>query len=147
MKLASLAVSLLAAASVLPAGAADESTEVGDYVIYHTAYPTDTLSVEVARAYGIVRSKNRALLNISVIRQEEGTTGTPVHAEIDARANNLSGQLKELDLRLIEEGPAVYYIGELPVSDGETLIFDLEIRPADDDRSYEVRFQQTFYAN
>jgi hypothetical protein len=47
---------------------ADESKQkiVDDYTIHFNAVSTDILTPEIARTYDIVRSKNRAFLNVSV---------------------------------------------------------------------------------
>ena len=56
--------------SAQPAAASD--ADIGDHVVHFSAQSTDQLPPEVARAYGIVRSKNRAMLNVSVIDKETG---------------------------------------------------------------------------
>ena len=72
---------------------AENATRTGGYTIHHNALTTDNLPAQVATTYGIPRSKNRALLNLSVIRDEPGTMGTAVKAEIRAVAPNLFGQI------------------------------------------------------
>jgi hypothetical protein len=52
---------------------AENATRTGGYTIHHNALTTDNLPAQVATTYGIPRSKNRALLNLSVIRDEPGT--------------------------------------------------------------------------
>ncbi|MEJ2297702.1 MAG: DUF4426 domain-containing protein, partial [Woeseiaceae bacterium] len=47
--------------------AEDTSADIGDYVVHFSAQTTDQLSPEIARAYNILRSKNRAMLNVSII--------------------------------------------------------------------------------
>ncbi|MCJ7592014.1 MAG: DUF4426 domain-containing protein, partial [Woeseiaceae bacterium] len=42
------------------------SADIGNYVVHFSAQSTDQLPPTVAREYNIVRSKNRAMLNISV---------------------------------------------------------------------------------
>ena len=51
-----------------PWAAAEQSQTFGDYEIHYNALTTDQLSPEVAKAYGIVRSGSRAMLNVSVLR-------------------------------------------------------------------------------
>ncbi len=121
--------------------------DVGDWVIHFNAQPTDMLPAEVAKAYGIERSGNRAMLNVTVMRKEEGTIGTAVSADVSVKASNLTGQLKNMSLRKITEGPAIYYIGELPVANQETLVFEIDVRPEGASESYTIRFRQQFYAS
>jgi len=120
------------------------SVSVGDYTIHFSALSTDELPPEVARQYNIVRSKNRAMLNVSVIRQSDGT---PVTADVGVKAVNLTGQLKNVNIRKIEEQEAIYYIGETPVANSETLVFDIMVTPEGDSTPIEVRFKRQFYTN
>jgi hypothetical protein len=116
--------------SLLPLQAgAENSTQTGGYTIHHNALTTDLLPVQVATAYGLERSKRRGLLNISVIRDEPGTMGTPVRAQIKAFARNLLGQMRTIELREIVEDQAIYYIADFPVTHRELMIFEFEVLP------------------
>ncbi|MEJ2515404.1 MAG: DUF4426 domain-containing protein [Gammaproteobacteria bacterium] len=121
--------------------------DFGDYVVHFNAQSTSVLPPEVARAYGIQRSSNRAMLNISVLRKAPGSPGEPTAAAVDVDASNLTGQLKDLTLREIKEGEAIYYIGEFPVANRETLIFDISVRPEGVNEPFRVRFRQQFYTD
>jgi hypothetical protein len=122
-------------------------SEFGDYVVHYNAQATEMLPPEVARAYGIQRSENRAMLNISVLRKQPGTIGQPVAAKVLVDASNLTGQLKSVDIRQIEEGHAIYYIGEVGVANRETLIFDISVQPEGESEAFRVRFRQQFYTS
>jgi len=78
-------------------------------VLHFNAISTDQLSPEVARAYNIVRSKNRALLNVSIIKDVDGGPGVSQAGTVTATAANLTGQIKNLALREIREDAAIYY--------------------------------------
>lgn len=121
--------------------------EFGDYVVHFNALATSMLPPEVARAYGIQRSSNRAMLNVTVIRKVPGSTGRPTQAVVGVDASNLTGQLKDVEVREVREGEAIYYIGELPVANRETLIFDISVRPEGSTDSFRVRFRQQFYTD
>ena len=121
--------------------------DVGDWVIHFNAQSTNMLPAEVAKAYGIERSGNRAMLNVAVMRKEEGTIGKAVSADVSVKARNLTGQLKNITVRKITEGPAIYYIGEIPVANQETLVFEIDVRPEGAVESYTIRFRQQFYAS
>ncbi len=125
-----------------PAGAT--SADIGDHVVHFNALATDQLPPEVARAYNIVRSKNRAMLNVSIIRNEDGSS---VPAEVSVNTVNLTGQLKNVTMRRIDEGDAIYYIGETPVANRETLVFDISVQPEGATAASEVRFQRQFYSD
>lgn len=125
----------------------ETSQDFGDHEVHFNAALTDQLSADVAQAYGIVRSKNRAMLNVSVLEKRSGQTATPVAAKTSVRASNLTGQLKPLTLREIREGEAIYYIGEVGVANAETLIFDISVTPEGHNAPYTMRFQRQFFAD
>ena len=125
-----------------PAGAT--STDIGDHVVHFSAQSTDQLPPEVARAYNIVRSKNRAMLSVSVL---EEATSKPVAAAVTVKTVNLTGQLKSVTMREINEQDAIYYIGEVPVANRETLIFDISVTPDGRDESSDVRFKRQFFTD
>ena len=68
--------------------AAASSVDIGDHIVHFSALSTDQLPPEVARTYNIVRSKDRAMLNVSVL--EEGTNKA-VTAEVTVKTVNLTG--------------------------------------------------------
>lgn len=121
--------------------------DIGDHVVHFSAMSTDLLQPEIARTYNIVRSKNRAMVNISIIRKKEGTIGMPVNGEIDIVANNLTGQVKNLALRKIQEGDAIYYIGDVQVANAETLIFNMNVKPEGAEGAYPLRFTRQFFSD
>lgn len=125
-----------------PAGASDAN--IGDHVVHFSAQSTDQLPPEVARAYNIVRSKNRAMLNVSVLREEDGTA---VVAQVSVKTVNLTGQLKNVTMRQIEEGDAIYYIGEVAIANRETLVFDISVTPEGSKIVSDVRFKRQFYTD
>lgn len=128
-----------------PAGST--SADIGDYVVHFSAQSTDQLPPEVARAYNIVRSKNRAMLNVSIIRESDNTS---VAGTVTVKTVNLTGQLKNVTMRKIEEPGdtvAIYYIGETPVANRETLVFDISVTPEGESRSSDVRFKHQFYTD
>jgi hypothetical protein len=68
-----------------------------------------------------------------------------VAGRVSAQAVNLNGQFKDLTLREIREGDAIYYIGDVLVANDETLVFTIEATPADESSRYAVRFQREFF--
>jgi len=137
-----------AAAAPEPALRSTESfRDFGDYVVHFNAISTDQLTPDIARQYGIVRSNNRAMLNVSILRKEPGTTGVPVSGSVSASAVNLTGQHKSMTLREIREEAAVYYIGELSVANEETLIFTIDATPINESSRFSVRYMKQFYVD
>lgn len=120
--------------------------EVGNYIIHVNALTTDQLPQEIARGYNISRSKNRAMLNISV-REKSNNGEIPITAKVTTTAKNLSNQLKDMHLREIKEDDplAIYYIGEVSVSNEETLVFDMDITPAGASKPILLSYRQRFF--
>jgi hypothetical protein len=50
-------------------------------------------------------------------------------------------------MRELREGDAIYYIGELTVSNQEMLTFSINVRPEGVDAPYQIRFRQQFYTD
>lgn len=137
---------ILAAALAVPAlAAAQNSTSVDGYTIHHNAFTSDILNPEVAKNYGLQRSKQRGLLNVSVVKEKPGTTGEPVPAQVEVHTVALTGQRARLPMREIKEQDAVYYIGELSVRDQETVSFDIQVVPDGSEKTYGMRMSQQFF--
>jgi hypothetical protein len=138
--LASLMLLLLS-----PLAVAENSAQFGDYTVYYNAFTSDTLQPSMARAYNITRSKNRGLLSISIVKKSLSPLGTPVRAKVSASVTNLTGQLKNIIIREVQDGTAVYYLSEFHVSHKEVLDFVLNIQPEGEEAPFTVKFRQQFF--
>lgn len=125
-----------------PAGAT--SADIGEFVVHFSAQSTDQLPPDVARTYNIVRSKNRAMLTVSVLRAADNK---PVTAIVTVKTVNLTGQLKNITMRQVNEGEAIYYIGEVTIANRETLIFDIGVTPDGVEKASDVRFKRQFFSD
>ena len=134
----------LACLVALPA-VAERSNSFGDYQIHYNALTTNLIDPSVARAYGIIRSKNRARVNVAVLRRVMGNAAQPVRATVKLEAVNLNAQLRTIEMRELNEGGAIYYIGEIPIDHNETLNFKLEVTPQGETASHTTNFKQDFY--
>jgi len=137
---------LIALVLALPA-AAENSTLVGGYTIHHNALSTDTLTPEIAQAYHIKRSPNRGMISVSVLENRAEGQPKAVPAEIEAVAANLTGQTRNIEVRQVREGNAIYYIGDFPVTNEETLNFTLTVKPEGVKQAYTAHFSQQFFTN
>jgi hypothetical protein len=124
---------------------AENSQDFGDYVVHFNALSTNHLPPTVTKEYGIKRSKNRGMMNITVLRKMLGTTGKPVTAQVSAIATNLTGQKRDISLREVREETAIYYIGDFPITHEETLRFTVRVKPEGESEPYEVKFKQQFF--
>lgn len=131
---------------------AEQFSSFGDYVAYYNALTTDQIEPAVARPYGILRSKSRALVNISVQKKVMGIPGQAVTAKVVVSGTNLNAQLKQVDMRQIvssgdEQSKAIYYIGELPVANEETINFTVEVTPEGEAQSHTFKFREQFFTH
>lgn len=127
--------------------AEDTHRDFGKFEIHYNALRTDELTPAVARAYGIERSGNRVLLNVSLLAKGPDGRTTPVDGQVTATARNLNGQLKNLELRRVQEGTSIYFIGEVGISGSEILVFDIDASPRDGAGPYSVQFRREFFAD
>ena len=126
-------------------GHAENSRDFGQYVVHFNALATDQLPARVAREYRIKRSKNRGMINITVLRKVLGSPGQPVHAFVEVTGTNLAGQYRRIPVREVREGNAIYYIGEFGVTHEETVRFDVQARPQGSPDTLKLEFSQDFY--
>jgi len=135
-------------AAIQPAQPGAESfVSSGDYEMHYNAVRTDQLTADIARAYGIERSKNKVLLNVSVLNHSNGNS-IATEANINVTARNLNNQVRDLPLRRIAEGNAIYYIGEADIGNGaETLVFEISAIPNGSNNTINAKLTREFFAN
>lgn len=127
--------------------AEDTHQDFGNFEVHYNAVRTDQLTPDVARAYDIERSGNRVMLNVSMLSKAPDGRTTPVDGTVTATAYNLNGQLKDLEMRRVQEGTSVYFIGEVGISGNEILVFDIDAAPRDGSGAYSVKFKREFFAD
>ena len=122
-----------------------ELRQFGDYDVHYTVFASDFLQPETASALGIVRAKDRAVLNVSVRRRVPGdATGHPVEARPSGTLSDLVHP-KELEFTPVHEPGAIYYLAQFPFRDAEQLLFRLRIGL--EDRTVEMQFDKTLYVD
>lgn len=122
--------------------------DFGNYEVHFNALRTDTLTPDIARSYGIQRSKNRVMLNVTLLHKDaDKAPRKPMNATVQVDAYNLNGQLKNLEMRRIAEGEAIYYIGETSISGAEILVFDIKVTPEGETGALEVKLKREFDAS
>lgn len=128
---------------ILPLGSyAEDAAKFGDYVIHHSAIPTDILLPEVARAYKIKRSKNRGMINIVVQHKGQG-----IGAKVTGTGTNLNAQLKHFEFREIKDGDVTYYITNFRVTHKETISFKINVQPTGSNKTFKLKFKKEFYTH
>ena len=145
MKTLLKALALLAVMLSAPA-TAQQAQQFEDYTVHYNALNSSLISPDVAKVYGIRCSDSRALINISVLKNTENQLPTAVRAKVTASGRNLTGQTRKIEMReIIERDDAIYYIGELSVSNMETFDFTVLVTPEGQNKPFNVKFRQQFY--
>ncbi len=65
--------------------------DFGTVVAHYSALPTERLLPAMAKSYGIVRSRDRGLVNVAVERKGSENATIPVRATLNGRAVSVSG--------------------------------------------------------
>ncbi len=121
---------------------AENMKKLGSMNVHYMAIGATFLTPEVAKAYGIERSRYNGLVNISVM--DNSQKGKPAkQVSITGSARNLAGQNKTLEFVEVKEGNAIYYLGQVSYHNEETIQFDLTI--TDGNETHNLKFSQKFY--
>ncbi len=135
--------SLLLVCSFHPVTAsAEQAKRFGDYIVHYNTLTTDMLNPDVAREYDIQRSRSRAMINISVIRQSDNQA---VPADLTVTSGMLTGHKQDLTMRKIREGDAIYYVSDFPVAHRDTLNFAVRVKPEGSRQSHRFEFEKQFF--
>ncbi len=142
-----LAVLVLCLLAVPTNSPAQQSKDLGEYVVHYNALNTSLLPAQMTQVYGIQRSPNKAILVITPLKKNENNAlGTPVHADVTASAVNLSGQRRSIEMREISDlSGAVYYIGVLTVYNLESFRFTVNLKIEGLEELAVVKFSQQFF--
>ena len=132
----------------LAAGTTAWANEIdfGSHIVHYNVINTTFLSPEVARAYDVRRSSNRALVNVAVMHR--GADGmAPVTANLQGQAINLNLQARGIQFREVRDGDAIYHLAEVPVRAGEVLDFHIRVLAEGRPIPMDIRFRQAFFAD
>lgn len=112
--------------------------------VHYIALNSTFLTPEIASAYKITRSKVNALLNISVLANNEA--GMPAKSvTLVGKVKNILGQERTLEFVEVKEGDAIYYLAEFSFTSEEVYRFNLDIY--DNGNKTTLKFQQKIYAD
>jgi Domain of unknown function (DUF4426) len=128
------------AAAMTMSAAADQFRSFDDVEIHYVVVNTLFLQPDVAAHYGIVRSKDRAIVNVSVL----GPDGAAVAADVSGTTVNLLSQEAPLEFAVINEEQSIYYIAPIRYTDQDVLRFRINVALADR-APMNFEFQQTMY--
>lgn len=137
---------LSALLALAPAAARAEVRQYGSYEVHYSLFASDFLTPEVARAYGIVRANDRAVLSVALRRAADaGGTGA-VAAVISGTRSDLLHR-NALEFREVREDGAIYYIADFPFRNDERLFFEIELLPEGDRARLDLDFNKTLWVD
>ena len=124
------------------AAVAEQFERIDGYEAHYSVVSTTFLKPAVAADYGIVRARDRALVNIAVIDPATG----PVAATVTGTVTDLLGNTSDLEFQEVREGEAIYYLATTRHGDEETLRFRIDVATPDAG-AHQLAFQQKLYWN
>ncbi|WP_103734232.1 DUF4426 domain-containing protein [Pseudomonas sp. GZJR-8] len=111
-------------ANAMAADAIDpnRTKEFGDITVHYNTYTSSFLQPETAQAVGIVRSKEKGLINVTVIKGV-----TPVAAQVTGTIKDLGGKSEILTFKQIEEKGGISYLAPYSVTQREYKTFTINV--------------------
>ncbi|WP_018693616.1 DUF4426 domain-containing protein [Algicola sagamiensis] len=123
---------------------AEQMKKLGTWEVHYIAFGSTFLTPEIAKVYGIDRSRYSGLINISVL--DTSKEGKPAQAvNMKGVAKNLLGQRYDIDFQEIREGKSIYYIAQVKYRNEETFNFDIQITQGS--QAHQLKFSQKFYVD
>jgi hypothetical protein len=121
---------------------AEQKQELGSWEVHYIAFTSTFLTPQVAKEYGLVRSKYNGIINISVLDRQDKAAQSVI---LTGEAKNLLGVIKQLKFKQVTEGNAIYYLAVLPFSDQEQYRISIDINNGLEQKT--LKFQHKFYAD
>jgi hypothetical protein len=122
---------------------AEQSQHFNNLEVHYIALPSTFLKADIAKYYGIKRSKYTGFINISILDKDADSKA--ISAQIVGSGRNLMGQIENLDFKEIKEADAIYYIAVYPFTNEEVVDFTISIEAQNTTNT--LKFQHKFYVN
>jgi len=123
---------------------AENMKKLGSMDVHYMAIGSTFFTPEIAKVYGIIRSRYNGLINISVL--DNTKAGNPAKTvSITGKAKNNLGQFKTIEFTEVKEGEAIYYLAQIKYSNEETIHFTLAINDGKEQQT--LKFSQKFYVD
>ncbi|EIK58983.1 DUF4426 domain-containing protein [Pseudomonas lactis] len=122
-----LAIFLLTACLGASAMAADtidanRKKDFGDITVHYNTFTSSFLPAETAQKVGVVRSKEKGLINVTVIKGV-----SPVAAQVTGTVKDLGGKSEILTFKQIEEKSGISYLAPYSVTQREYKTFTINV--------------------
>ena len=116
--------------------------EFGDYKVFYSSFNSSFILPEIASVYNITRGKDKGLVNIAVILDDQagGTT-----ALVKGTVSNMLAQQQVLKFFEVREGNVVYYLAPFEFDNEDSMTFKIQVQPNPNKPSRSLSFQNKFY--
>ena len=140
-----LALSLPTFAQINQTKEIQTSQKFGAYTVHYNVFNSKSIPAEVAKIYQLTRSKDLALVNISLTKTENGATSLGLPAKVSVKAINLMQQVKELEFQEIKEPEATYYLAPFRYTNEEDIRFEVSVLPEGESKALTVSFTRRLF--
>lgn len=123
---------------------AEQKKSFADYDVHYSVLNSTFISPKVAQHYGIVRGRDRALINIAIRKNLPGGTDKAQRAIVTGSSSDLIHS-QQLNFNEVVENNAVYYIAELRFRHKEMRTFTIKLQPDPNIAPYTLKFSKTLY--
>lgn len=121
------------------------SQKAGDHTVHFNVFNSADIPASVAEQFKLVRGKDRALVNISLVKSANGTTSLGLPAIVSGTTRNLMQQKQDLKFIEIKEGDVTYYLAPFVFNNEDLLYFDIQVKASESSSPILVQFNRTLY--
>ena len=116
---------------------AEQFKRLGDWDVHYIVLNSTFLQPEIAKQYDVLRSKNNAFVNVSVL---DANMQQAQDVVVTGEARDLLGNTKSLVFSQVNEQASIYYLAQFPFDDNETYRFEIRVQHGNNTQT--LRFQQ-----
>ncbi|MGV6807995.1 MAG: DUF4426 domain-containing protein [bacterium] len=114
----------------------------GDDKVFYSAFNSSFIEPSIADTYRITRGKDKGLVNIALITNDEVGGKT---AAVSGSVSNIFQQSQTLSFFEVREGDSVYYLAPFDFENEDFLTFKIEVKANPQAPAYSLSFQKTMY--
>lgn len=146
IKLTNTFVFLVLGIFTLIANAQETVKKLEGYEVHYSVFNSSFISEKVASSYNLVRGKDKAIVNIAVLKKQPDGTMKNIEAKISGYHTDLIHQ-KTLDFQKIQEQHAIYYLSALEFNHKEKIYFKINAKVDGRITPIHLDFQKTLYVD
>lgn len=145
MKILSLLLSVFWLALAGTSAQAEQFVEADPYIVHYSAFNSTLITPTVAKTHDLMRSRQRAIMNVTVQKKMPDGTPKAVISQVEGYATALGGSERLLSFKMVTEGDVIYYLAEFMIGNGEKLDFNVKVKPTPESPVITIKFSQEFF--